>query len=165
MLTLGVFLFEHSLAFPDWEVCSLPLRLWWYRRGQWGKLDCLLSILILFPRIFYFWWNNTFYLTSQEVLCFAGLALCAGSWVPLLWYWILHQADIPKSQSIFLRVCNCILRCPELGEIFNIVCELFFCTVKTFPEGIVLKKCVMAKENPQVWVIQVVGAKHQSTSV
>lgn len=45
------------------------------------------------------------------------------------------------------------------------MCELFFCTVKTFPEGIVLKKHVMAKENSQVWVTQVVGEKHQSISV
>lgn len=52
-----------------------------------------------------------------------------------------------QKDNIFVRARNYILRCPELGEIFSSVCELFFCTVKTFPEGIVLKKCVMAREN------------------
>lgn len=41
--------FKPPLVFPAWEVASLTIRLWWYWRGQCGKLDCSLSVFLPHP--------------------------------------------------------------------------------------------------------------------
>ena len=72
--------FKSPLAFPAWEAASLIIRLWWHWRGQCGKLDCSLYLPppAFSTEFFHFRWNNTFCLTSYEVLHFVGLALRAG---------------------------------------------------------------------------------------
>lgn len=168
MLPLLFFCVKPLLAFPAWEVASLTIRLQWYWRGQCGKLDCSLFVFLPhpFPQNFsilcgithFIWLHMKCFILRAllYVLVFLG---------PLLWSWTLHQADTPQSQSIFLRVYEYTLGCPELGKTFNIVLELFFCTANSFTQEFVPNKSVMAKESSRVCRIQVVGAKHQSMSV